>query len=106
MSDRVPSSETDRGMWRVVAARDFRVRLRNKGFVISTALTITILSVFILIRAYGGTSTPTFDLGFVDDGTPGAPQRALVEQTAALGPATGVAVHVHEVGDAATADRE
>jgi ABC-2 type transport system permease protein len=93
-------------MWRVVAARDFRVRLRDKGFVISTALTITILSVFILIRAYGGTSTPTFDLGYVGGGTAGAPQRTLAEQTGALGPAAGVVVHVHEVRDAATADRD
>jgi ABC-2 type transport system permease protein len=106
MSDRVTPSETDRGMWRVVAARDFRVRLRDKGFVISTALTITILSVFILIRAYGGTSTPTFDLGYIDRGDPSAPERVLAVETGSLGPAAGVTVHVHEVGDAATADHE
>ena len=45
---------TDRGMWRVVAARDFWVRLRDKGFVISTMITLSVLSVFILIRAYTG----------------------------------------------------
>jgi ABC-2 type transport system permease protein len=53
---------TDRGAWRLVAARDFMVRLRDKGFYISTAITLIVLSVFILIRAYGGGSTPSFDL--------------------------------------------
>jgi ABC-2 type transport system permease protein len=53
---------TDRGAWRLVAARDFTVRLRDKGFVISTAITLTVLTVFILLRAVGGDSTPSFDL--------------------------------------------
>jgi ABC-2 type transport system permease protein len=53
---------TDRGAWRLVAARDFMVRLRDKGFYISTAITLIVLSVFILILAYGGGSTPSFDL--------------------------------------------
>lgn len=56
---------TDRGTWLLVARRDFRVRLRDKGFVISTAITLAVLSILILIRAYGGTSTPSFDLGVV-----------------------------------------
>ncbi len=45
---------TDRGAWRLVAARDFTVRLRDKGFVISTVITLTVLSVFILLRAFAG----------------------------------------------------
>ncbi len=53
---------TDRGAWRLVAARDFMVRLRDKGFYISTAITLIVLSVFILLRAFGGGSTPSFDL--------------------------------------------
>jgi len=57
---------TDRGMWRVVAARDFSVRLRDKGFVISTMITLTVLSIFILIRAYTGGSD-SFALGYVGD---------------------------------------
>ncbi|MGZ8631165.1 MAG: ABC transporter permease [Actinomycetota bacterium] len=61
-----PSHEprpTDRGSWRLVAARDFSVRLRDKGFFISTAITLTVLSVFILLRAFGGDAAPSFRLG-------------------------------------------
>lgn len=58
---------TDRGAWRLVAARDFRVRLRDKGFAISTAITLTVLSVFILLRAFGGGSTPSFDLAITGE---------------------------------------
>jgi ABC-2 type transport system permease protein len=68
MNPQVPAP-TDRGTWLLVARRDFRVRLRDKGFVISTAITLTVLSILILVRAYGGSSTPSFDLGVV-----GAPE--------------------------------
>ena len=42
---------TDRGTWRLVARRDFWVRLRDRGFVISTVITLAVLSILILIRA-------------------------------------------------------
>jgi ABC-2 type transport system permease protein len=54
---------TDRGAWRLVAMRDFRVRLRDKGFFISTGITLAVLTVFILLRAFGDEVTPSFDLG-------------------------------------------
>lgn len=56
---------TDRGAWRLVAARDFTVRLRDKGFVISTAITLSVLSTLILLGAYGGDDTPSYRLGLV-----------------------------------------
>jgi len=56
---------TDRGAWRLVAARDFTVRLRDKGFIISTAITLTVLSTLILLGAYGGGDAPTYRLGVV-----------------------------------------
>jgi len=54
---------TDRGAWRLVAMRDFRVRARDKGFFISTGITLAVLTVFILLRAFGDEVTPSFDLG-------------------------------------------
>ena len=61
--DRAP---TDRGMWRVVAGRDFHVRLRDRGFVISTGITITVLTGFILFRAYA-LRPDAFTVGTVGD---------------------------------------
>jgi ABC-2 type transport system permease protein len=62
---------TDRGMWWVVAKRDFWVRLRDRGFVISTAITLVVLSIFILLRAYTGDDAPSFRLGIVESGVAG-----------------------------------
>jgi len=88
---------TDRGMWRIVAARDFSVRLRDKGFVISTAITVTVLTVFILVRAYasGGDS---FDLGVVGD-------RAIADTAAAIGERAGIDVAVTPIPDDGAAER-
>ncbi|MEP6973566.1 MAG: ABC transporter permease [Actinomycetota bacterium] len=61
--------ETDRGTWWLVAQRDFWFRLRDKGFLISTGITLAVLTVFILIRTYGGSDTPTFDLGLLGTGS-------------------------------------
>ncbi len=68
---------TDRGAWRLVAMRDFRVRLRDKGFFISTGITLAVLTVFILLRAFGDEVTPSFDLGITGS------DAAAIELTAA-----------------------
>jgi ABC-2 type transport system permease protein len=83
-------------MWRIVAARDFRVRLRDKGFAISTMITLTVLSIFILIRAYASGPDP-FDLGYVGDGT-------VAERAAALAGRSGIEVSVQAIDDQAAAD--
>ena len=57
--------ETDRGTWWLVAQRDFWYRLRDKGFVISSGITLAVLTGLILLRAYGGSGAPTFDLGLL-----------------------------------------
>ncbi|MEA2557423.1 MAG: type transport system permease protein [Actinomycetota bacterium] len=54
-------------VWLIVARRDFWVRLRDKGFVISTALTMTVLTVFVLLKAYGGSGAETFRLAIVGE---------------------------------------
>ena len=90
-------ARTDRGMWRVVAARDFSVRLRDKGFVISTAITVTVLTVFILVRAYAS-GTDAFALGVVGD-------RATADTAAAVGERAGLDVAVTSLPDDEAADR-
>src|SRR6476659_10995047 len=63
---RVSSEATDRGTWRLVARRDFWVRIRERSFLISTLINIAVISILVLARASsavgGGAS---FDLGYV-----------------------------------------
>ena len=87
---------TDRGMWRVVAARDFSVRLRDKGFVISTTITLTVLSIFILIRAYTG-GPDSFELGYVGD-------PSVADRVAALADRSGIDVSLVGFDDPRRAD--
>ena len=87
----------DRGTWRLVARRDFWVRLRDRGFLISTAITLVILCGLILIRANSGTGGPSFDLGMVGSSVP--PE--TVERLAA---AEGVTVDARAFPDGASAD--
>jgi ABC-2 type transport system permease protein len=91
---------TDRGSWRLVARRDFWVRLRDKGFLISTAITLTVFTVFILLRAFGGGGPPTFDLGLLGEGSRGV--GALAARAA---PAQGATIHTRVVADRAAAGR-
>ena len=59
-------SRPDRGAWRLVAMRDFWVRLRERSFLISTVMNMTVISVLVLARAAsGGGGAPSFDLGVV-----------------------------------------
>jgi ABC-2 type transport system permease protein len=87
----------DRGTWRLVARRDFWVRLRDRGFLISTAITLVILCALILIRANSGLGTPSFDLGMV--GSTLAPE--TVER---LANAQGVIVDARSFPDRASAE--
>ena len=87
---------TDRGMWRVVAARDFSVRLRDKGFVISTAITVTVLSIFILLRAYAS-GPESFHLAVVGD-------RAVADRAAAIAERAGIGLTVVPLRDEGAVD--
>jgi hypothetical protein len=60
------AAPTDRGTWRLIARRDFWVRLRERSFLISTLLNVTVISILVLARAYGGGGgEPSYDLGVV-----------------------------------------
>jgi ABC-2 type transport system permease protein len=75
------TTPTDRGAWKLVAARDFSVRLRDKGFLISTAITLTVVSVFIVISALGDDGPEVHRLGLV--GGEATRLRQPLEQAAA-----------------------
>lgn len=90
---------TDRGTWRLVAARDFWVRLRERSFLVSTLLNITVISILVLLRAYGGSSGPlSYDLGYVGD-------QSVAQGAVSLGSQATIEVRVVAFPDAAAADR-
>ena len=95
---RAGASAHDRRAWFLVARRDFRVRLKDKGFVISTGITMTVLTIFILIRAYGGGGTASYDLGVVGDASAGT-------TVADVGRQQSVEIDVHTYPDDASARR-
>jgi ABC-2 type transport system permease protein len=66
----VRSRATDRGSWRLVTKREFWVRLRDRGFLISTAITVTVLSVFIIGNALAGGGSPSFRLAVAEADRP------------------------------------
>ena len=83
-------SSADRGTWRLIARRDFWVRLRERSFLISTLLNVGVISVLILARAAGGGDQPSFDLGVVGTGA----IVSVANDAAALGAEGKIAVHV------------
>ena len=92
------AAPTDRGTWRLVARRDFWVRLRERSFLISTLLNVTVISILVLARAYGGGGgAPSFDLGVVGP-------TAVADAAARLGAQASVQVHVRTYPDAAAAE--
>ena len=56
------SGAADRGAWRLIAVRDFSVRLRERSFLISTLLNVGVISVLVLARASGGLGGPESSL--------------------------------------------
>ena len=50
-------SPDDRGAWRLVARRDFWVRIRERSFLVSTLINLAVISILIVLRAVGGGGT-------------------------------------------------
>ncbi len=82
--------ETDRGAYRIVARREFVERARDRGFAISTAITLLILVGFITISAIVGGGT-RFDLGVV-----GPESRTTGAAVAAAANLVNITVTVHD----------
>src|SRR5206468_7858136 len=67
---RVMPAPTDRGTWRLVARRDFWVRLRERSFLVSTLINIGVISILVLARASSLTSSgQSYDLGYIGSPT-------------------------------------
>ncbi len=92
----------DRGAWRLVAVRDFWVRLRERSFLISTLLNVAVISVLVLARASGGIgAAPSFDLGVVG----GRDELAIADAAAQQATDGNITLRVHpfETSDEADA---
>jgi ABC-2 type transport system permease protein len=91
---------TDHGTWRLVARRDFWVRLRERSFLVSTLINIAVISILVLARASNAaTSGPSYDLGYVGSD-------AIAQGAATLGSDAKVTIRVHALADVAAADAE
>lgn len=84
---------TDRGAWKLVARRDFWVRARERGFIVSTGITVLVLAILISLRALSGDARPAYDLGLLGDSA------AVGELTVGIGDAFGVRVRAVRVDD-------
>jgi ABC-2 type transport system permease protein len=96
----VSSEATDRGTWRLVARRDFWVRIRERSFLISTLINIAVISILVLARASSAVGAgPSFDLGYVGPSSiaTGAAQLGHDAQPP-------IPIEVHAFADQATAD--
>jgi ABC-2 type transport system permease protein len=88
-----------RGLWAVVARREFVERARDRGFVISTAITLVILVGVIVATALFGRGT-RFGLGVVGEGS-----RAIGEQVVDSARALDVDVTLRVLPDEGGATR-
>ena len=90
--------ESDEGAYRIVARREFVERLRDRGFQISTAITLLIILGFVVVASLFGGGT-RFDLGVVGDGS-----RTTGEEVVAAAKLLDVAVTVHGYATEAAAE--
>jgi hypothetical protein len=86
-------------MWPIIARREFVERVRDRGFQVSTAITLVLLTGVIVISAAFNRPT-SFDLAVVGEGSD-----ALGAQVRVAAAALGVEVVVHELADEAEARR-
>jgi ABC-2 type transport system permease protein len=88
-----------RRMWPIIARREFVERVRDRGFQVSTAITLVLLTGVIVISAAFNRPT-SFDLAVVGEGSD-----TLGAQVRVAAAALGVEVVVHELADEAEARR-
>lgn len=88
-----------RRVWLIVARREFVERARDKGFAVSTAITLLILVGFIVIGGLLGGET-RFDLGVVGDES-----RTVARRTVAAAASLDIEVTLRTFDDRAAAER-
>jgi ABC-2 type transport system permease protein len=87
----------ERSLWPIVARREFVERVRDRGFQVSTAITLVLLIGIVVISALFSRPT-TFDLAVVGEGSD-----AIARDVVAAAKALDIGVDLHELPDAARA---
>jgi ABC-2 type transport system permease protein len=90
-------ARSDRGVWRIVARREFVERIRDRGFQISTGVTVAVLLLVIVLSSFAG-GAKDFDVGVV-----GADASQVGELAQGTARTLGIEVHVRMYRDAAAA---
>ena len=88
-----------RSLWPIVARREFVERVRDRGFQVSTAITLVLLIGIIVISAIFNRPT-RFDLAVVGEGSD-----VVARDVVAAANALDIGVDVHSLGDVARARR-
>ncbi|WP_330180638.1 ABC transporter permease [Nocardia sp. NBC_01503] len=91
------------GVWRIVAAREIAVKLRDRNFLVSTILTVVVIVASLSISAFMGSRATTVDVGIV--GEDAAP---IVTAATALADSAkkNVTFTAHQVADAGTLEQQ
>lgn len=90
----------ERSLWPIVARREFVERIRDRGFQVSTTITIVLLVGIILITALFNRPT-RFDLAVVGEGSD-----AIARDVALAATALDIGIDIHRLTDEAQARRE
>ena len=86
-----------RSLWPIVARREFVERVRDRGFQVSTAITLVLLVGIVVISAIFNRPT-RFDLGVVGEGSD-----AIARDVVVTAKALDIGVDVHQLSDEARA---
>ncbi|MEV6067515.1 ABC transporter permease [Nocardia sp. NPDC052001] len=102
-TDRTAADSVPSGVWRIVAAREIAVKLRDRNFLVSTILTVLVIVASLGISAFVGSRATTVDVAIISaDAAPiVAAANALADNAN-----KNVTFTAHQVADAGTADQQ
>ncbi|MRH90508.1 ABC transporter permease [Nocardia sp. SYP-A9097] len=91
------------GVWRIVAAREIAVKLRDRNFLVSTILTVLVIVASLAISAFASSRPTTVDVGIV-----GAEAVPIVTTANTLADSANkkITFTAHEVADTSTLEQQ
>ncbi|MEU8894553.1 ABC transporter permease [Nocardia sp. NPDC048505] len=89
-----------RGLWRIVTQREITVKLRDRNFLVSTAITIAVIVITLGISGFMSNRTETLDVAIT-----GADTARVVETANTLAAGKKVEFSAHQVADVAAVEQ-